>query len=109
MCECQLLVDVIDGVKQLEIELFDNIEFIELGEIEEDDEVIVEVEVVIVVLVIIVVEKELEVFLDGEVDSNDIFLEINLGVGGIESCDWVLMLVWMYVCWVEKCGYMVEL
>lgn len=75
---------------------------------EGDDEVVVEVEVVFKDLKEKVVEKELEVLFDGEVDGNDMFFEINLGVGGIESCDWVLIFVCMYVCWVEKKGYKVE-
>lgn len=109
MRERQLLVDAIDGVKQLETELSDNIELIELGEIEEDDEVIAEAEAAIAALAITAAEKELEALLDGEADSNDTFLEINSGAGGTESCDWASMLARMYVRWAEKRGYTVEL
>ena len=109
MRERQLLVDAIDGVKQLETELSDNIELIELGEMEEDDEVIAEAEAAIASLAITAAEKELEALLDGEADSNDTFLEINSGAGGTESCDWASMLARMYVRWAEKRGYTVEL
>ena len=109
MRERQLLVDAIDGVKQLETELSDNIELIELGEMEEDDEVIAEAEAAIAALAITAAEKELEALLDGEADSNDTFLEINSGAGGTESCDWASMLARMYVRWAEKRGYAVEL
>ncbi|QTN35655.1 peptide chain release factor 2 [Cognatishimia activa] len=109
MRERQLLVDAIDGVKQLETELSDNIELIELGEMEEDDEVIAEAEAAIAALAITAAEKELEALLDGEADSNDTFLEINSGAGGTESCDWASMLARMYVRWAEKRGYTVEL
>ena len=109
MRERQLLVDSIDGVKQLETELSDNIELIELGEMEEDDEVIAEAEAAIAALAITAAEKELEALLDGEADSNDTFLEINSGAGGTESCDWASMLARMYVRWAEKRGYTVEL
>lgn len=109
MRERQLLVDAIDGVKQLETELSDNIELIELGEMEEDDEVIAEAEAAISALAITAAEKELEALLDGEADSNDTFLEINSGAGGTESCDWASMLARMYVRWAEKRGYTVEL
>ena len=105
MRERQLLVDAIEGVKQLETELSDNIELIELGEMEEDDEVIAEAEAAIASLAITAAEKELEALLDGEADSNDTFLEINSGAGGTESCDWASMLARMYVRWAEKQGY----
>ena len=109
MRDRQLLVDAIDGVKQLETELSDNIELIELGEMEEDDEVISDAEKAIMALAETAAEKELEALLDGEADSNDTFLEINSGAGGTESCDWASMLARMYVRWAEKRGYTVEL
>jgi len=109
MRERQTLLDAIkvhDGMQQ---ELADNIELIELGEMEEDDEVIAEAEVALKALVATAAEKELEALLDGEADSNDTFLEINSGAGGTESCDWASMLARMYVRWAEKKGYKVEL
>ena len=51
----------------------------------------------------------MEALLNGEVDANDTFLEINSGAGGTESCDWANMLARMYVRWAEKRGYKVEL
>ncbi|WP_370228083.1 peptide chain release factor 2 [Cognatishimia sp.] len=109
MRERQLLVDAIDGVKQIQTDLSDNIELIELGEMEEDDEVIADAEKAIMALAETAAEKELEALLDGEADSNDTFLEINSGAGGTESCDWASMLARMYVRWAEKRGYTVEL
>jgi len=109
MRERQTLLDAIkvhDGMQQ---ELADNIELIELGEMEEDDEVIAEAEAALKALVATAAEKELEALLDGEADSNDTFLEINSGAGGTESCDWASMLARMYVRWAEKKGYKVEL
>ncbi len=109
MRERQLLVDAIDGVKALQTDLSDNIEMIELGEMEEDDEVIKDAENAIFSLKETAAEKELEALLNGEADSNDTFLEINSGAGGTESCDWASMLARMYVRWAEKRGYTVEL
>ena len=109
MRERQLLVDAIDGVKSLSTDLSDNIEMIELGEMEEDDEVVKDAEEAIFALKETAAEKELEALLDGEADSNDTFLEINSGAGGTESCDWASMLARMYVRWAEKRGYTVEL
>lgn len=109
MRERQLLVDAIDGVKSLMTDLSDNIEMIELGEMEDDDEVVKDAEEAIFALKETAAEKELEALLNGEADSNDTFLEINSGAGGTESCDWASMLARMYVRWAEKRGYTVEL
>lgn len=109
MRERQTLVDAMDNVKAIETELSDNIELIELGEMEEDDEVVAEAEEALKALAVKAAEKELEALLDGEADGNDTFLEINSGAGGTESCDWASMLARMYVRWAEKKGYKVEL
>jgi len=109
MRDRQLLVDAIsiyEGIKQ---DLSDNLEMIELGELEEDLEVVKDAENALKALAKTAGEKELEALLDGEADSNDTFLEINSGAGGTESCDWALMLARMYVRWAEKKGYTVEL
>jgi len=109
MRDRQLLVDAIsiyEGIKQ---GLSDDLEMIELGELDNDVEVIREAEESLKTLAKTSAEKELEALLDGEADSNDTFLEINSGAGGTESCDWALMLARMYVRWAEKKGYTVEL
>ena len=109
MRDRQLLVDAIsiyEGIKQ---DLSDNLEMTELGELEEDLEVVKDAENALKALAKTAGEKELEALLDGEADSNDTFLEINSGAGGTESCDWALMLARMYVRWAEKKGYTVEL
>lgn len=109
MRERQLLVDAMGNYDSIKQELSDNIELIELGEMEEDAEVVAEAEAALVKLADKAAKKELEALLDGEADGNDTFLEINAGAGGTESCDWANMLARMYVRWAEKKGYKVEL
>ncbi|GAA6165002.1 peptide chain release factor 2 [Pelagimonas sp. KU-00592-HH] len=109
MRERQMLVDALETVTSIETDLNDNIELIELGEMEEDDEVVSDAEEALKALQEKAAEKELEALLDGEADGNDTFLEINSGAGGTESCDWASMLARMYVRWAEKKGYKVEL
>ena len=109
MRDRQMLVDSMatyNGIKQ---ELADNLELIELGEMEEDAEVVSDAEAALKTLAETAAKKELEALLDGEADGNDTFLEINAGAGGTESCDWASMLARMYVRWAEKKGYKVEL
>lgn len=109
MRDRQSLVDAIDTYEGIKQELSDNIELIEMGEMEEDDEVIADAESALKALGEKAAQKELEALLDGEADANDTFLEINSGAGGTESCDWASMLARMYVRWAEKKGYKVEL
>ncbi|MCX8952734.1 peptide chain release factor 2 [Ruegeria sp. NA] len=109
MRERQMLVDAIETYESIKTDLNDNIELIELGEMEEDQEVVQDAEAAIKTLKARAAKKELEALLDGEADSNDTFLEINSGAGGTESCDWASMLARMYVRWAEKKGYTVEL
>jgi peptide chain release factor 2 len=109
MRERQALVDKIETVDLIERELSDNVELIELGEAEGDDEVAREAEAALKALRIRAEAKEVEALLDGEADGNDTFLEVNAGAGGTESCDWAAMLARMYVRWAEAHGYKVEL
>jgi len=109
MRDRQALVDAIETHDTIKQDLSDNIELIELGEMEDDAEVVGEAESAIKALQQKAAAKELEALLDGEADGNDTFLEINAGAGGTESCDWANMLARMYVRWAEKRGYTVEL
>ncbi len=109
MRERQMLVDAMDRFKGMSQELSDNIELIELGEAEDDGEVVTEAEAALKVLAERASQAEIEALLDGEADGNDTFLEINSGAGGTESCDWASMLARMYVRWAEAHGYKVEL
>ena len=109
MRDRQILVDAIATYEGIRQDLSDNLEMIELGAEEADEEVVTDAEEALKALRITAAEKELDALLDGEADSNDTFLEINSGAGGTESCDWALMLSRMYVRWAEKKGYTVEL
>ena len=108
MRERQNLVDAMDNYKSLAGDLQDNVDMIELGEIEDDQEVITDAENAIAKLTTLAAKLELEALLSGEADANDTFIEINAGAGGTESCDWASMLARMYVRWAEKKGYTVE-
>ncbi|MCU9837606.1 MULTISPECIES: peptide chain release factor 2 [Ruegeria] len=109
MRERQTLVDAMETYTAIKTDLGDNIELIELGEMEDDQDVVKDAEAALKALRARAAEKELEALLDGEADGNDTFLEINAGAGGTESCDWASMLARMYVRWAEKKGYKVEL
>ncbi|WP_341212240.1 peptide chain release factor 2 [uncultured Limimaricola sp.] len=109
MRERQELLDKIGTYDQISQGLRDNVELIEMGEMEGDDEIVAEAEAALKALRQSAGAKELEALLDGEADGNDTFLEINAGAGGTEACDWAAMLQRMFVRWAEKKGYEVEM
>ncbi len=109
MRERQLLIDAMETYSSIKQEMSDQVELIEMGEMEDDQEIVAEAEEALKALVEKAAKKELEALLDGEADGNDTFLEINAGAGGTESCDWASMLARMYVRWAEKRGFDVEL
>ncbi len=109
MRERQSLIDAVEGHDNMQSELNDSIELIELGEVEDDQDVIKDAEAAIEGLVKTAAAKELEALLNGEADANDTFLEVHSGAGGTESCDWASMLARMYVRWAEKSGHSVEM
>jgi len=109
MRERQALLDALSTFGQIESGLRDNVGLIELGEAEDDAEIVAEAEQALRDLVTLASAKEVEALLNGEADGNDTFLEVNAGAGGTESCDWANMLARMYVRWAETKGYSVEL
>ena len=109
MRERQTLMDKYETYQRISRELSDNVDLIELGEMEDDADIVKEAETALKALREEAAAKELEALLDGEADGNDTYLEIHSGAGGTESCDWASMLARMYVRWAEKKGYDVEL
>jgi len=108
MRERQTLDDGVNGVKELEQSLSDNIELIEMGEAEGDQSVIGDAESSIKAMAVQVRERQIETMLSGEADGNDTYLEIHAGAGGTESQDWANMLLRMYTRWAERRGFKVE-
>ncbi len=47
--------------------------------------------------------------LDGEDDENNAIVSINAGAGGTEAQDWAEMLFRMYIRWIERKGFKVEI
>ncbi len=54
-------------------------------------------------------QYELDTLLAGEHDDRNALLEINAGAGGSEACDWASMLYRVYLRWIERRGFKVEL
>ncbi len=108
MRERQALDDNISAIKRLSQSLEDNVELIELGEAEDDQDVVAEAEEAIRALRGEIGERQIETLLSGEADSNDAYLEVHAGAGGTESQDWASMLLRMYMRWAERRKMKVE-
>ena len=108
MRERQQLSDQMDAVSALDREVSDNLELIELGESEGDEDVVAEAEGRLQSLLAEAERRQIETMLSGEADGNDTFVEIHAGAGGTESQDWAEMLLRMYTRWAEQHGFKVE-
>ena len=108
MRERQKLDSAVSFVRGVDQNLTDNLELIELGEMEDDADVVGDAENAIFRLGEDMAARQLETLLSGEADGNDAYLEVHAGAGGTESQDWASMLFRMYVRWAERRGYKVE-
>ncbi len=108
MRERTRLERALTGFRNIEQDVVDNLELIELGEAEDDSDVVAEAEGALRRLRDTAARQELESLLSGEADGNDCYLEIHAGAGGTESQDWAQMLLRMYARWSEAHGYKVE-
>ena len=97
------------GYDALETGLNDNVELIELGEAEDDQDVVTEAEQALEALQKKARKLQVESLLSGEADGNNCFLEVHAGAGGTESQDWANMLLRMYTRWCDQNGYKIQL
>jgi peptide chain release factor 2 len=109
MRERRRLEQAIGTVNEIGQEMADAIEFVELGEAENDDETIAEGLASLKALAERAERDKVQALLAGEADSYDTYLEVHAGAGGTESQDWAEMLQRMYSRWAERRGYKVEL
>ena len=109
MKEKQSIEKNISTYQNLKQNLNDNIEIYKLAIDENDFDIQSEIENNFLELKSIALSAEKEALMDGEIDENDTFLEINAGAGGTESCDWALMISRMYLRWSERKGFKIEL
>jgi peptide chain release factor 2 len=102
------LEDGLKSIDQLTLDLADNVELLEMGEAEGDDDIVAEAEAALEAAHKIATKAELQTLLSGEADANDAYLEVHAGAGGTEAQDWAEMLLRMYTRWAESKGYKVE-
>ena len=80
MRERTRLEESMNAYLAIEQDLNDNIELIEMGEAEGDEQVVKDAEAALMAARELAAKREVETLLSGEADGNDTYLEINAGV-----------------------------
>jgi peptide chain release factor 2 len=86
----------------------DAIEFVELGEMENDEATVEEGLSALAALADKADADKVQALLAGEADGFDTYIEVHAGAGGTESQDWAEMLFRMYTRWADKRGFKTE-
>ncbi len=108
MRERTKLENGVKAVDEITSDLSDNVELLELGEAEGDQDVVSEAEEAIGALGGKVEIARIQALLSGEADGNDCYIEIHPGAGGTEAQDWAAIMLRMYSRWAEQHGYKLE-
>ncbi|MGB3738722.1 MAG: peptide chain release factor 2 [Pontixanthobacter sp.] len=109
MREQKQLESAVATVREISSEMADAVEFVEMGEADDDDDITNEGIRSLERLADRADADKVQALLAGEADANDTYIEIHAGAGGTESQDWAEMLQRMYTRWAERKGYKVEL
>ena len=109
MRERRRLDESIGAYRAIEKEMTDTAEFVELAELEGDEELAQEGTLALEKLAVRAEKDKSAALLSGEADASDTYIEINAGAGGTESNDWALMLQRMYMRWAERNRFKIEL
>lgn len=99
----------IEGFKSLSNDLEENEILLEMALEESDDEVRKEVRGKLEEIDERINKLSLDLMLSGKDDQNNAIVSINAGAGGTEAQDWAEMLFRMYVRWVERKGFKVNM
>ncbi len=96
---------VIDKIEDLYKEIED---YIELGNEEEDQEIVDTVALLIEEFENSLETLRMKTLLSCEYDGDNAIVTLHSGAGGVEACDWVQMLYRMYTRWASDIGFSVE-
>ena len=108
MKEVSSLKSDVETCKKLQ-DQYEEIELlIEMGEEENDADVIPEIKESLDEFSATLEDIRIKTLLSGEYDDSNAILTLHAGAGGTESCDWASMLYRMYLRWADKKGFSVE-
>ena len=90
-------------------EMYADIEaYIELGNEEEDPEIVTEAQEAFAAFTATYESIRMKTLLSGEYDGESAIVTLHSGAGGTEACDWVSMLYRMYTRWAERHGFSLD-
>ena len=99
----------LDYVNNIKTKIDDLTEFMQICEMETDENLVNDINDSLLLLEKEVQEFYLSTLLNKKYDSNDAYVKIHSGAGGTESCDWVQMLYRMYTMFCEKNKFKIKL
>ena len=102
------LQDKLEAQKKRESELEDLLVLCEMGQEEDDDDLLGELEEGFARLEGELESARMETLFRGEYDSSNAIITFHAGAGGTEAQDWTQMLFRMYVRWGERHGFTVK-
>ena len=103
------LVNFIDSIENNSKNFEDTKELLSLSEQSNDTNLVSELNLELKNIEINLNKLYLETLMVGKADSNNALVEINSGAGGIESQDWVAILLRMYSRWCDSRGFKIDL
>jgi peptide chain release factor 2 len=103
------LEKVVIGIRDLQQALIDAGEFLDLAEMESDEDTFNSVVADVAKHTAAVEKLEFQRMFSGKMDSTHAFVDIQAGAGGTEAQDWAEMLLRMYLRWAESRGWKTEL
>lgn len=80
----------------------------EMGAEAGEDEVLGDVQAQITVATKLIDKLEFQLMLGGPSDKANAFIQVSAGAGGVDSCDFAMMLHRMYLRWAEERGFDIE-
>ncbi|MCI5492927.1 MAG: peptide chain release factor 2 [Lachnospiraceae bacterium] len=100
--------DDVETCRNLEQKLEDIATLIEMGDEENDPDIVAEVEQEVAEYDAAYEKIRIKTLLSGEYDGDNAIVSLHAGAGGTESCDWASMLYRMYTRWAADKGFSVE-
>ena len=107
--ELKSLKDDVSAIDSLDSQFSDILDYIELGNEENDPEIAQEALEQFETFTSDFETLRIKTLLSGEYDLENAIVTLHSGAGGTEACDWTQMLYRMYTRWAEAHGYSVEM
>ena len=103
------LIDQVTEWRNIQSQIDSNLELYDLALLDQDREVLISISEEMIFIKDKLDELEFKLTLSGEYDRRDAILALHAGAGGVDSQDWVTILMRMYIRWCERRGFKSEI